>query len=75
MRPGDRVLTAGIDGVYPRGIPIGTIASVEPGGSSSIASTSLRRSTSALSTRSTCWNIKPCPQTLKEASPEWKALS
>jgi rod shape-determining protein MreC len=31
-RPGDRVLTAGIDGVYPRGIPIGTIISVEPGG-------------------------------------------
>jgi rod shape-determining protein MreC len=32
VRPGDRVLTAGIDGVYPRGIPVGTIASVEPGG-------------------------------------------
>jgi rod shape-determining protein MreC len=32
VRPGDRVLTAGIDGVYPRGIPIGTVASVEPGG-------------------------------------------
>jgi len=26
VRPGDRVLTAGIDGVYPRGIPIGTVA-------------------------------------------------
>ena len=32
VRPGDRVLTAGIDGVYPRGIPIGTVVSVEPGG-------------------------------------------
>jgi rod shape-determining protein MreC len=32
VRPGDRVLTAGIDGVYPRGIPIGTIVSVKPGG-------------------------------------------
>jgi rod shape-determining protein MreC len=32
VRPGDRVLTAGIDGVYPRGIPIGTVAAVEPGG-------------------------------------------
>jgi rod shape-determining protein MreC len=32
VRPGDRVLTAGIDGVYPRGIPIGTVASVQPGG-------------------------------------------
>ena len=31
VRPGDRVLTAGIDGVYPRGIPIGTVVSVEPG--------------------------------------------
>jgi rod shape-determining protein MreC len=28
---GDRVLTAGIDGVYPRGLPVGTIARVEPG--------------------------------------------
>jgi len=28
---GDRVLTAGIDGVYPRGVPIGTVARVDPG--------------------------------------------
>lgn len=32
VRPGDRVLTAGIDGVYPRGIPLGTVVSVEQGG-------------------------------------------
>jgi rod shape-determining protein MreC len=32
VRPGDRVLTAGIDGVYPRGIPIGAVSAVEPGG-------------------------------------------
>lgn len=32
VRPGDRVLTAGIDGVYPRGIPIGAIVEVKPGG-------------------------------------------
>jgi rod shape-determining protein MreC len=32
VRPGDRVLTAGIDGIYPRGIPIGTIIAVKPGG-------------------------------------------
>ena len=32
VRPGDRVLTAGIDGVFPRGIPIGTVVAVEPGG-------------------------------------------
>jgi rod shape-determining protein MreC len=32
VRPGDRVLTAGIDGVYPRGIPVGTVIAVEPGG-------------------------------------------
>lgn len=31
VRVGDRVLTAGIDGVYPRGIPIGAVVSVEPG--------------------------------------------
>jgi rod shape-determining protein MreC len=29
--PGDRVLTAGIDGVYPRGIPIGLVTKSEPG--------------------------------------------
>lgn len=32
VRPGDLVVTAGIDGVYPRGIPIGTVVSVEQGG-------------------------------------------
>ncbi|HEX5758398.1 MAG TPA: rod shape-determining protein MreC [Thermoanaerobaculia bacterium] len=31
VRPGDRVLTAGIDGVYPRGIPVGTVTAVEEG--------------------------------------------
>jgi rod shape-determining protein MreC len=28
---GDRVVTAGIDGVYPRGLPIGVVVAVEPG--------------------------------------------
>jgi len=28
---GDRVLTAGIDGVYPRGLPVGVVTRVEPG--------------------------------------------
>ena len=32
VRPGDAVLTAGIDGVFPRGIPLGTVVSVKPGG-------------------------------------------
>lgn len=32
VRPGDRVLTAGIDGVFPRGIPIGTVLKVESRG-------------------------------------------
>jgi len=32
VRPGDQVVTAGIDGLYPRGIPIGVVASVEEGG-------------------------------------------
>lgn len=31
-RPGDAVQTAGIDGVFPRGIPIGTVTSVSHGG-------------------------------------------
>lgn len=32
VRPGDRVVTAGIDGIYPRGVPIGTVIAVEKGG-------------------------------------------
>ena len=31
VEPGDRVLTAGIDGVYPPGLPIGTVVEVTPG--------------------------------------------
>ena len=31
VQSGDRVLTAGIDGVYPKGIPIGTVIRSEPG--------------------------------------------
>ncbi len=31
VRVGDRVVTAGIDGIYPRGLPVGTVVEVEPG--------------------------------------------
>jgi rod shape-determining protein MreC len=31
VRVGDRVVTAGIDGIYARGIPIGTVTAVAPG--------------------------------------------
>jgi rod shape-determining protein MreC len=31
VHPGDRVVSAGIDGIYPRGIPIGIVKSVSPG--------------------------------------------
>jgi len=31
VQPGDRVLTAGIDGIFPKGIPIGTVVRAEPG--------------------------------------------
>jgi len=31
VRPGDRVVTAGIDGIYTRGIPIGVVSAVRPG--------------------------------------------
>lgn len=31
LRVGDRVVTAGIDGIYPRGLAVGTITTVEPG--------------------------------------------
>ncbi len=32
VRAGDQVLTAGIDGIYPRGIPVGTVLAVGHGG-------------------------------------------
>ena len=32
VQVGDRVVTSGTDGLYPRGVPIGTVVSVEPGG-------------------------------------------
>ena len=28
---GDRIVSAGIDGVFPRGVPVGRVTSVEPG--------------------------------------------
>ncbi len=31
VRAGDRVVTAGIDGIYPRGLPVGTVVDVRPG--------------------------------------------
>ena len=31
VRPGDRVVTAGIDGIYPRGLPIGAVRAVSRG--------------------------------------------
>jgi rod shape-determining protein MreC len=31
VRPGDRVVTAGIDGIFPRGLPLGVVKSVRPG--------------------------------------------
>lgn len=31
LEVGDRIVTAGIDGVYPRGLPVGVVSSVEPG--------------------------------------------
>jgi len=31
VRPGDSVLTAGIDGIYPKGIPVGVVTKVEKG--------------------------------------------
>jgi rod shape-determining protein MreC len=32
VQVGDRVFSSGTDGLYPRGVPIGTVVSVEPGG-------------------------------------------
>lgn len=31
VQAGDQILTAGIDGIYPKGIPIGTVIQAEPG--------------------------------------------
>lgn len=32
VKPGDRVVTSGIDGIYPKGLPVGEIQSAEPSG-------------------------------------------
>ncbi|MGD2114940.1 MAG: rod shape-determining protein MreC [Acidobacteriota bacterium] len=32
VAPGDRILTAGTDGIYPRGLPVGTVVAVRQGG-------------------------------------------
>jgi rod shape-determining protein MreC len=31
LRPGDALVTSGLDGVFPTGIPVGTVSRVEPG--------------------------------------------
>ncbi|MND03003.1 rod shape-determining protein MreC [compost metagenome] len=31
MRPGDEVVTSGIDGIYPRGLPVGRVIAVDQG--------------------------------------------
>ena len=31
VQPGDQILTAGIDGIYPKGIPVGTVVKAEKG--------------------------------------------
>lgn len=31
VKPGDRLITAGIDGIYPKGIPVGVVAKSTPG--------------------------------------------
>ena len=31
VKPGDRIVTAGIDGIYPKGIPVATVVEVEEG--------------------------------------------
>jgi rod shape-determining protein MreC len=31
VQPGDQVYTAGIDGIYPKGIPVGTVTRADPG--------------------------------------------
>jgi rod shape-determining protein MreC len=31
VQPGDRVLTAGIDGIYPKGIPLGVVTKADTG--------------------------------------------
>jgi rod shape-determining protein MreC len=31
VQAGDRIVTAGIDGIYPRGLPVGAVIGVEPG--------------------------------------------
>lgn len=70
VRPGDRVLTAGIDGVYPRGIPVGTVLSVKPGGGQLFHSIELAPAVDfgALD-QVYLLEYEPVPQALREADP------
>lgn len=70
VRVGDVVLTAGIDGIYPRGIPIGTVVEVAPG---SELFHSIRLSPSVdFGVVDVVYLIErePVPETVKEALPD-----
>ena len=53
IKVGDRVVTSGIDGIYPKGFVIGQIESIDAARASSAASSCGRRWTSRRSRR--CW--------------------
>ncbi|MGB6362532.1 MAG: rod shape-determining protein MreC, partial [Thermoanaerobaculia bacterium] len=70
VRVGDHVLTAGIDGIYPRGISVGTVVAVEPG--SELFHT-IRLSPSVdFGVLDAVYLIErePVPETVKEALPD-----
>ncbi len=66
---GDRVFTAGIDGIYPRGIPVGTVTAVRPGGELFHAISVAPTVDFGKLEQVYIVDSQPLPQALKEASP------
>jgi len=69
VQVGDRVITAGTDGVYPRGIAIGTVSKVLAGGELFRAITVTPAVDFAHLDRVYLLENEPVPKELMEASP------
>jgi rod shape-determining protein MreC len=48
LKEGDRLATSGLDGVYPQGLPVGSVARIEPGGAGSAGTRVLVRPMAAV---------------------------
>ena len=48
LKEGDQLATSGLDGVYPKGLPVGSVARIEPGGAGSAGTRVLVRPVAAV---------------------------